>query len=60
MNSEPERNADDILHNPPGTGHVHGSYGKEIVWGGVILVNCAVVNDERVLTNCLTVVKLAL
>jgi Icc-related predicted phosphoesterase len=41
-------------------GHVHGSYGKETAWGGVILVNCAVVNDERVLTNSPTVVKLAL
>jgi Icc-related predicted phosphoesterase len=41
-------------------GHVHGSYGQEVAWGGVILVNCAVVDNERVLANPPTVVKLDL
>ncbi|RRA50332.1 metallophosphatase domain-containing protein [Acidipila sp. EB88] len=39
-------------------GHIHGSYGQESAWN-VRLVNCAVVNNQRVLTNAPTVVDLA-
>ena len=40
-------------------GHVHGSYGREVAWG-VVLVNCAVVDNERVLANQPTVIELNL
>jgi Icc-related predicted phosphoesterase len=39
-------------------GHIHGGYGKEFAWG-TTLVNCAVVDNARVLTNPPTVVELA-
>lgn len=41
-------------------GHIHGGYGKEVAWGGVTLVNCAVVDNDRQLTNPPTVLRLAL
>ncbi len=40
-------------------GHIHGGHGRESAWN-VTLVNCAVVNNRRVLTNPPTVVELAL
>jgi len=40
-------------------GHIHGGYGRESAWGRTILVNCAVINNERKLTNPPTVVELA-
>lgn len=40
-------------------GHIHGGHGQESAWN-VTLVNCAVVNNRRVLTNPPTVVELAL
>ena len=39
-------------------GHVHGSHGKEVAWGGMVLVNCAVVDNDRRLSNAPTLVKL--
>jgi Icc-related predicted phosphoesterase len=39
-------------------GHVHGGYGQELGPNGTCMVNCAVVNEEYVLTNAPTVVTL--
>jgi Icc-related predicted phosphoesterase len=39
-------------------GHVHGGYGQELGPNGTCMVNCAVVNEEYVLTNAPTVVSL--
>jgi Icc-related predicted phosphoesterase len=39
-------------------GHIHGGYGRESAWDWVTLVNCAVVNNDRVLANPPTLVEL--
>jgi predicted phosphohydrolase len=41
-------------------GHIHGGYGRESAWNRVTLVNCAVVNNDRVLANPPTLVELTL
>ncbi len=39
-------------------GHIHGGYGRESAWN-MTLINCAVVNNQRVLANAPSVVDLA-
>ena len=41
-------------------GQIHGGYGRESAWDRVTLVNCAVVNNDRVLANPPTVGELTL
>lgn len=40
-------------------GHVHGSYGQELGPNGTRMVNCAVLDEEYVLTNAPIAVDLA-
>jgi predicted phosphohydrolase len=41
-------------------GHIHGGYGRESAWNRTLLVNCAVVNNDRILANVPTLVELTL
>jgi len=41
-------------------GHIHGGHGRELAWDRTMMINCAVVNERRILAHDPTVVELTL